>query len=76
MTTVEDEETHEGIQAVLQELDEIADALRFKVNHVIPPFTNLQSYFRGKLAAYDRAIGAVRELQEKAHADSSSEVDP
>jgi hypothetical protein len=57
------EETGEGIQAVLQELEDLAEKLRFKVDHVMTPQTNLHIYFRGKLAAYDAAVKAVRQLQ-------------
>jgi hypothetical protein len=57
------EETREGIQAVLQELDDMAEKLRFKVNHAMTPGTNLHIYFRGKLSAYDAAVNAVRDLQ-------------
>ena len=57
------EETGEGIQAVLQELEDIAEKLRFKVDHVLTPRTNLHIYFKGKLSAYDAAVKAVRDLQ-------------
>lgn len=57
------EETSEGIQAVLQELEELADKLRYKVDYVMPPRTNLHIYFTGKMLAYDAAVKAVRELQ-------------
>lgn len=57
------EETGEGIQAVLQELEDMAEKLRFKLNHVMTPRTNLHIYFSGKLTAYDAAVKAVRELQ-------------
>jgi hypothetical protein len=57
------EETGEGIQAVLQELEDFAEKLRFKVDHVMTPGTNLHIYFKGKLSAYDAAVKAVRELQ-------------
>lgn len=57
------EETGEGIQAVLQELEDFAEKLRFKVDHVMTPRTNLHTYFKGKLLAYDAAVKAVRELQ-------------
>ena len=57
------EETSEGIQAVLQELEDIADKLRYKVDYVVPPLTNLHIYLTGKMLAYDAAVKAVRELQ-------------
>jgi hypothetical protein len=57
------EETGEGIQAVLQELEDFAEKLRFKVDHVVNPRTNLHIYLKGKLSAYESAVKAVRELQ-------------
>jgi hypothetical protein len=59
---VRHEETSEGIQAALQEIEEIAEKLRFKCNQVLSPGTNLETYFRGKLLAYDAAVEAVARL--------------